>query len=63
MITRILNENSTELYSANRKIDMLSQKLKRQTTDTDRDGSCSTRYNRSFASDHSVADVRIMLTT
>ncbi|CAF2148004.1 unnamed protein product [Rotaria magnacalcarata] len=56
MITRRLNENSKELYNANKKIDSLKRQFNKQTNDIDHEGSLSTRYNRSFASDHSVAD-------
>ncbi|CAF3536197.1 unnamed protein product [Rotaria socialis] len=56
MITRRLNENSKELYNANKKIDLLKRQFNKQTNDTDHEGSLSTRYNRSFASDRSVAD-------
>jgi hypothetical protein len=57
-IIRKLTENSKELNNANKQIEFL-----KQPTETDQEGSLSTRYNRSFASDHSVADVRIILTT
>ncbi|CAF3683806.1 unnamed protein product [Rotaria sp. Silwood1] len=56
MITRKLTENSKELYHANKKIDLLKRNLHKQTNDTDHEGSFSTRYNRSYASDHSMAD-------
>jgi len=57
-VTRTLTENSKELFNANRQIEIL-----KKTSDNEREGSLSTRYNRSFASDHSMADVRIILTT
>jgi hypothetical protein len=57
-IIRKLTENSKELNNANKQIEFL-----KQPTETDQEGSLSIRYNRSFASDHSVADVRIILTT
>ena len=60
-ITRKLNENSREIFQANKQIDSLKQQ--HQHLDVEHEGSLSTRYNRSFASDHSVADVRIILTT
>ncbi|CAF4723158.1 unnamed protein product, partial [Rotaria sp. Silwood2] len=55
MITRKLTENSKELYHANKKIDLLKRHLHKQAIDTEHEGSVSTRYNRSFASDHSSA--------
>jgi hypothetical protein len=61
MFTRKLTENSKELSDANKQIDLLKRQTNKQATDTE--GSLSTRYNRSFASDHSVADVRTILTT
>lgn len=63
MVTRRLNESSKEFYHANKKIDLLKRQLNKQNHDTDREGSLTTRYNRSLASDHSMADVRINLTT
>ena len=63
MVTRKLTESSKELSDANKQIDLLKRHIHKQTTDTDHEGSLSTRYNRSFASDHSVADVRTILTT
>lgn len=61
-ITRKLNENSREIFQANKQIDTLRQQQHHHHLDTEHEGSLSTRYNRSFASDHSVADVRIILT-
>lgn len=57
-VTRKLTENSKDLFNANRQIEIL-----KKTSETEREGSLSTRYNRSFASDHSMADVRNILTT
>ncbi len=56
-MTRKLAENSKELYNAQKQIEFF-----KQSAETDREGSLSTRYNRSFASDHSMADVRMILT-
>ncbi|CAF1043068.1 unnamed protein product [Rotaria sordida] len=56
MITRKLTENTKELYNANKKIDLLKRRLHKQAIDIDHEGSLSTRYNRSLASDHSMAD-------
>ena len=63
MVTRKLTENSKQLFHANKQIDVLKRQINTQATDTNHEGSFSTRYNRSFASDHSVADVRTILTT
>lgn len=57
-LTRKLTENSKELFHANKQIEIL-----KKSHETEHEGSLSTRYNRSFASDHSMADVRSILTT
>ncbi|CAF4360139.1 unnamed protein product, partial [Adineta steineri] len=62
-ITQKLNENSKDLINANKQINVLKRNLDKQPNDNDPDSTLSVRYNRSFASDRSMADVRIILIT
>ncbi|CAF0901896.1 unnamed protein product [Adineta steineri] len=55
-ITQKLNENSKELFNANKQINVLKRNLNKQPNDNDPDSTLSIRYNRSFASDRSMAD-------
>ncbi|UJR09529.1 hypothetical protein I4U23_013766 [Adineta vaga] len=65
LITQKFKENSKELFDSNKQINMLKRQVNKQSIDSDLDpeSSLNTRYNRSFTSDHSMADVRIILTT
>ncbi|CAF0955644.1 unnamed protein product [Adineta ricciae] len=57
-ITKKFKENSEELVDSNRQISVLKRQLNKQSVDFDLDpeSSLNTRYNRSFASDRSMAD-------
>jgi hypothetical protein len=63
LIAHKFSENSKELFNANKQINTLKRQINKQPNDTDYESSFSTRYNRSFASERSMADVRTTLAT